>query len=173
MIWRSPTRTSAESRGSQLPGRLQGDEVGAAQQMSGPDQRHLSIFKWNGHFGFAAISWHALDLLPPQPASSSSPAWESSHLCQCAVFVAFLPPFPSAPSLSEGRGCRLSSGRTLCVHMLSLGRAVTSPAASRSQTRQGREEKLEWGRGLQAFHSSNRINLIYRHSKMQLKRELK
>lgn len=89
-------------------------------------------------------------------------------------FVAFLPPLlPSAPSSSDGRGCRLSSGRTLRVRMPSLGRAVTSPAASRSQTRRGRQEKPERRRGPQAFHSSHGINLIYRHNKMQLKRELK
>lgn len=131
----------------------------------------------SGHSGFAVISWHARTLFPqtslgkllvhastrdyrgPSPSflQPSFPQLPCSHM---------LPPPPKGTATS-------SPPQDAASHTLSLGRAVTSPAASRSHTWQGREEKTAWGRGPQAFHSSYRVNLIYRHRKMQLKWELK
>lgn len=170
MIWGSPTRAFSESQGSQLPRRLQRDEVGSSSTnvWSRPEAfQHLDMV--------CSVSLVLLPFLgtlwiffPPASSLLQSSLGKFSFVPVCS----FGCPPPPAPICSLPVWPSVQR-QELRVHMLSLGRAVTSPAASCSHTWQGREEELEWGRGLQAFHSSNRINLIYRHSKMQLKRELK
>lgn len=157
-------------RVSGVPRRLQRDEGGRSSThiWSRPEAfQHLETERslW--------LCCHFLAHFGPSPPLPP-PVQPGKVLISASVqFLLPCSPSPICCLPCSGRGCRLSSHRTLAAHLLSLGRAATSPAASPSQTWQGREEKLEWGRGPQAFHSSNRINLIYRHSKMQLKQELK
>lgn len=170
MIWGSPTRAFSECQGSQLPRRLQKDEVGSSSTnvCSRPEAfQHLEIV--------CLVSLLLLPFLgtlwiffPPTSSLLQSILGKLSFVPVCSFGcppppapICSLPLWPSVqrqdapgPYAVPLQGCHLSC----CLLQPHLARG---------------EEELEWGRGLQAFHSSNRINLIYRHSKMQLKRELK
>ena len=121
------------------------------EQASGPGKRLLSIFRWNGHSGFAAASWHAED---PSPTNQLAPLVRlgaSAGLHQRAgspPWVCRLPPPGShllpAPPMAEAAVCP-AAGRSeaICHPSAGLSPLPLPPAAKlgtggrRNRSREG------------------------------------